>query len=118
MAKGNADAADVGQQLAERIKDSTGWDLKVSTGPATRNAIVLSEKKPKFALGAEGYVLEVSPDAVRITANYGAGLFYGMQTLLQLLPPEIFASAPPAETVAWTAPPCGSRTSPASTGGA
>jgi hexosaminidase len=39
--------------------------------------------------GAEGYRLEVSPQRVAITAGKPAGLFYGMQSLLQLFPPEI-----------------------------
>ena len=41
---------------------------------------------------AEGYSLNVSKNNIIIEGGSGAGLFYGMQTLLQLLPPEIFAS--------------------------
>jgi hexosaminidase len=37
-------------------------------------------------LGGEGYRLEVHARSIIITANEPAGLFYGMQTLLQLLP--------------------------------
>jgi hexosaminidase len=40
-------------------------------------------------LGAEGYVLTVTPQEVRIAAPQPAGVFYGVQTLLQLMPPEI-----------------------------
>jgi hexosaminidase len=39
-------------------------------------------------LGGEGYQLEISTDSVRIQAATQAGLFYGMQTLRQLLPTE------------------------------
>jgi hexosaminidase len=35
-------------------------------------------------LGDEGYSDAVAPDGIRISANTGAGLFYGVQTLLQL----------------------------------
>lgn len=41
------------------------------------------------AIGDEGYRLKVSPQHVIITANKPAGLFYGVQTLLQLFPKEI-----------------------------
>jgi hexosaminidase len=36
-------------------------------------------------LGKEGYVLRVSPSQIIIAANSGAGVFYGVQTLKQLL---------------------------------
>lgn len=44
---------------------------------------VLSDKRP--SLGTEGYVLEITPRQVNISANAEAGLFYGVQTLMQLV---------------------------------
>ena len=41
------------------------------------------------ALGDEGYTLTVGTDAIRITARTPAGVFYGMQTLRQLMPASI-----------------------------
>lgn len=38
-------------------------------------------------LGQEGYRLRIDPDGVRITTAAPAGLFYGVQTVRQLLPP-------------------------------
>ncbi|MCX6223913.1 MAG: family 20 glycosylhydrolase [Bacteroidia bacterium] len=49
---------------------------------------VINDTKEK-ALGNEGYRLEVDPKKVQLIANEPAGLFYGFQTLMQLLPPEI-----------------------------
>ena len=40
-------------------------------------------------LGDEGYRLDVSPALVTITANRAAGLFYGVQTMRQLMPPSV-----------------------------
>jgi hexosaminidase len=53
--------------------------------------IIFSIKKDGD-IPAEGYTLKVSKNNIIIEGGSGAGLFYGMQTLLQLLPPEIFAS--------------------------
>ncbi len=38
-----------------------------------------------FELGNEGYILSVSPDSILILANEDAGVFYGVQTLIQLI---------------------------------
>ncbi len=40
-------------------------------------------------IGKEGYYLSIDTNII-IRANTNAGLFYGMETLLQLLPPEVF----------------------------
>ncbi|HEY4155686.1 MAG TPA: beta-N-acetylhexosaminidase, partial [Puia sp.] len=37
-------------------------------------------------IGDEGYILSVTPSAITLSAKKPAGIFYGMQTLLQLLP--------------------------------
>ena len=85
-----------GQQLAERLRKSTGYPLKVSSrlsaGSAIKNAILLTTTKAKTNLGPEGYELTVATNAVVIRAPAQAGLFYGAQTLAQLLPPEIFST--------------------------
>lgn len=45
------------------------------------------------SLKDEAYTLEVASDAIRICSNEtAAGLFYGVQSLLQLMPAEIYAS--------------------------
>lgn len=39
-------------------------------------------------LGAEGYLLEVRPSGIRLSANSEAGLFYAYQTFIQILPAD------------------------------
>ncbi len=43
-------------------------------------------------LGEEGYLIEVRESNIHISANTDAGLFYGFQTFLQLLPADIAAT--------------------------
>lgn len=64
--------------------------LGVSKNYRNIAGIIFSIKKDG-RIPAEGYVLTVSKKNIIIEGGSGAGLFYGMQTLLQLLPPEIFA---------------------------
>ncbi|HEX7570636.1 MAG TPA: beta-N-acetylhexosaminidase, partial [Verrucomicrobiae bacterium] len=87
---------DTGMFLAERLRKSTGWRFRISgkTTPDLKvtDGILLTTTGADASLGAEGYELVVSNNAVVIRAPAQAGLFYGAQTLLQLLPPEIFST--------------------------
>lgn len=54
-------------------------------------------------LGNEGYILDIKPTRIDISANKPAGLFYAMQSLLQLLPKEVESSVK-VEHGNWTIP--------------
>lgn len=54
---------------------------------STRNNVIILQKAPKGHSAPEGYTLEVTPTQVRISAVTDAGLFYGLQTLIQLAEP-------------------------------
>src|SRR5258706_478830 len=89
-------SARTAEQLAVTLRKSTGYPLKASLKlfpkMAARNAILLTTRNAGTNLGAEGYELAVAKNSVVIRARTQAGLFYGVQTLLQLLPPEIFST--------------------------
>ena len=58
----------------------------VSRTAGASSLVTLDADAHDSALGSEGYRLDVTPQGVTIRANGGAGLFYGVQTLEQLLP--------------------------------
>lgn len=83
-----ADAAlePLARQLAARLQRVTGYSLTAGTAAgAAANSITLSLKT---GLPAEGYQLNVSGNGISLQASQPAGIFYGLQTLYQLLPPE------------------------------
>jgi len=88
--KGN-DAKRVAEFLSKKLSIATGYPLPVKTVKAvsgTPGNIRLSIIH-NASLGKEGYKLVINPTFVSITANAPAGLFYGMQSLIQLFPKEI-----------------------------
>ncbi|MCX6193895.1 MAG: beta-N-acetylhexosaminidase, partial [Cytophagales bacterium] len=86
--------------LVNKLKNATGRPVTVkSTGTATIQMQLASNSK----LGPEGYSLQVNAKGVLIQANKAAGLFYGLQTLYQLLPKEI-ESKTVVKGVQWSIP--------------
>jgi hexosaminidase len=95
-----------GQFLAATLQKSTGYRFAVATngsaGPI-RGAILLTTNNALATVGTEGYELSVAPDSVVIRAPGQSGVFYGVQSLLQLFPPQILSQTS-VNGVQWTVP--------------
>jgi hexosaminidase len=86
--QGDDRVAWIGRYLVDLIGVSAGQDplgLQVAGDAAGTGNIQLRLAKLSEA-GDEAYELTVAPEGVTIAANQPAGLFYGVQTLRQLLP--------------------------------
>lgn len=101
-ARGGQEPMNVGEYLKDKLR-STGKPVVLSSSAesATIQLSLLSDKDKQ--LGSEGYRLRVTSAHVMISANEPAGLFYGVQSLLQLLPKEI-ESSEVQEDVKWRLP--------------
>jgi hexosaminidase len=85
----------IGEALAATLNRATGFAMQVlpGTGAPPAEALYLTTVGGDPALGDEGYELSVAQDSVVLTAYRPAGLFRGIQTLRQLLPPTIESAA-------------------------
>lgn len=89
---GTVELMSIGQHLADKLAPATGHRIKVleTTGPPPANGhIYLTTAGGDPALREEGYELTVAQDLVTLVAHQPTGLFRGLQTIRQLLPPSI-----------------------------
>lgn len=102
---GSDEVARIGEHLAGILRPSTGHPLPVSAdGDAGAGTIALRIDPANEALGEEGYALAISPDSVRLAAHRPAGLFRGVQTIRQLLPPQVESEHSATVRGPWTLP--------------
>lgn len=85
---------------AELSNEATWWASELTTSSGEAPAVLPATSDPTGAitlsiddtLGDEAYVLDIDDHGVRITGGSGAGVFWGLVTLRQLLPPSSFTS--------------------------
>ena len=92
------------QYLSDFLKGSTNFSLKIKRLKRKQTkGIVLRVDEQLETEGLEGYLLNSNAERVEIIGKSQAGLFYGIQTLLQLLPVEVFSSEA-QNNVTWQVP--------------
>jgi hexosaminidase len=100
---GSPEVERIAEQLAHILRPSTGFPLPVQAASGSAQGSIGLELRAESALGEEGYRLEVSSAGVTLAANRPAGLFRGIQTLRQLLPPAVEAELS-TRSAQWTVP--------------
>jgi len=105
FSKLDANATAIIAAINKDFSKAAGFSFKAVQGEAvSKNSVQFKLlSSADTAIGNEGYRLDVSSERIIISANKPAGLYYGMQTLLQLLPNEI-ESNQQVNNVKWTVP--------------
>ncbi|HEY3633212.1 MAG TPA: beta-N-acetylhexosaminidase [Jatrophihabitantaceae bacterium] len=91
----------VADALRAYLRPATGFDLPVVTDHARGGDIALALDLKSDPTG-EGYQLNATTKNVTLDATTPHGLYNGIQTIRQLLPPWI--ASPTRQSVAWTIP--------------
>lgn len=93
----------VGNYINTLFHTINRWELPLQKAGASQISNVIKLELTNDVEAEEGYELDVDNDGVYIKARKAIGLFYGVQTLRQLLPVDI--DSPTArQGVAWTIP--------------
>ena len=95
------EAKTVAAFFAAKLKLSTGYPFALEDAEGAN--VIRLVIDPSLDVNGEGYLLETNPQGVTVKAKAPQGLFYGMQTFLQLLPAEV-ESPSVVKGVAWEAP--------------
>ncbi len=88
--------------LTARLSIPTGYHVTEKKSGSGQIQVILN-KTSNPELGNEGYQLSVTPQKVTITANQPAGILYGVQSFLQLLPAEIESDSL-VRNISWRSP--------------
>jgi len=90
----------VARRFVRDIGGATGFDLAIA--PLQRGAPGISLRLVP-GMPRESYRLDVSPQAIVVQASDSAGAFYALETVKQLLPPDIYREAE-VRSVSWSVP--------------
>ena len=107
VAEWDIDLKNVAILFAEQLRLAGGPFLRVQPlleETHDGGAIIFAYTRNRENLPPEGYRLRVTQNGILLAGNSGAGLFYGMQTLLQLFPPEVYKISKPKEGKSWEVP--------------
>ena len=87
------ESAEVASFFSQLIRNGHAYKIKAgkvlqSSANSKANIELSINKKVNSSLGGEGYTLKITPQKIMLSANKPKGLFYGVQTFMQLLPPS------------------------------
>ncbi len=100
------EAKNVAEYLSDYLSVTLGTSLEVSALAFTKNGegnIILTTEGKPIEADAERYELLVSPKSISLNAQSRKGLFYAVQSLLQLMPIEVFSDEE-QKNVTWSVP--------------
>lgn len=93
------------ERFVQQLTTATGYAVTINEGTTALPKSIFFSLTNDKTIPKEGYRLKTTASGATLTANEPAGIFYGVQTLLQLLPEEIARNKKQYQTVEWVIPP-------------
>jgi hexosaminidase len=102
---GDAEVDKIAEYFQEQFELVSGFNLEFKKIEDRRNdqGIIFELLPGADSLGDEGYLLNVKRRKIELSAHQPAGLFRGVQTLFQLMPPAIYGDEL-LENIEWKIP--------------
>lgn len=91
----NRETKQIAAFFTDLLVKSANIQLPIIPGKTIKTSDIHLTLEPT-GLKEEGYKINVNARYIKVSAEKPAGLFYGIQTLLQLLPPEIYGLNKPS----------------------
>lgn len=92
---------DIASDFSSRLFNIAGLKLKISDELHENVASIVFDSVA--GMSREAYSLSVTPKQIKITASAPNGFYYGLQSLYQLLPPEVYGDKP-VRNADWSLP--------------
>ena len=98
-----AEMIDTAEYIAEVFRTSTGYELPIAEAAQAGSGNITLQLDTEAGYAEEGYSITTTENRVIIEAGTTTGIFYGVQTLRQMLPAEIESEEAVTDT-AWIVP--------------
>ena len=100
----DADLKMVGSLMREQLQYTGGLRIKMREPDPEKKkikAIILTYVTDKNKIPPEGYRMDITPNQIVIEGSTGAGVFYGFQTLMQLMLSDSTKMSHPEKQKSW-----------------
>jgi hexosaminidase len=91
---GSQEVENIARYLGERLMPATGFKFELVESQEAQNFSIYITLTGTEVSTYEGYDLDITRDLLRLSARTPIGLFRGVQTIIQLLPPSIEEKTP------------------------
>lgn len=95
----NAELVPLAEYMDTKLKGALGFSMAIKEGSGKGINLQLTDVEDEH-LGKEGYRLQVKTNTINLIANEANGIFYGIQTLIQMLPAQVKSNSV-QERVEW-----------------